>query len=141
MRSGNPEDVVPQMIQHFGQGEVAAVALQEEVRLSFKRYRQTLLLCSLNFPVKLLLVRFYRRVSIKHDYLCLELDLFNQVTREELDVEASLHQSCSKLGVHLKKFWGSTLYHREDVPFNPQGLVVLNSFKSNQTLCCIFMYV
>eukprot|EP00057_Strongylocentrotus_purpuratus_P014985 XP_011669459.1 PREDICTED: cryptochrome DASH [Strongylocentrotus purpuratus] len=74
VRSGNPEDVVPQLIQQFGEGEVAAVALQEEA------------------------------------------------TREELDVEAGLHQSCSKLGVNVKKFWGSTLYHREDVPFSPQGV-------------------
>lgn len=33
VRSGNPEDVVPQLIQQFGEGEVAAVALQEEVRI------------------------------------------------------------------------------------------------------------
>lgn len=33
VRSGNPEDVVPQLIQQFGEGEVAAVALQEEVRV------------------------------------------------------------------------------------------------------------
>ncbi|XP_071493900.1 cryptochrome DASH-like [Diadema antillarum] len=48
--------------------------------------------------------------------------LQEEVTREELDVEAGLQQSCSKLGVHFKKFWGSTLYHREDVPFSPQGV-------------------
>lgn len=74
VRSGNPEDVVPELIQQLGQGQVTAVTLQEEV------------------------------------------------TREELDVEAGLEQSCSKLGVHLKKFWGSTLYHKQDLPFAPQGV-------------------
>ncbi|XP_063958093.1 cryptochrome DASH-like [Lytechinus pictus] len=48
--------------------------------------------------------------------------LQEEVTSEELDVEAGLQQSCSKLGVQLKKFWGSTLYHRQDVPFDPQGV-------------------
>jgi len=37
-----------------------------------------------------------------------------EVTKEELDVEAALRKNC---GVNIKSFWGSTMYHKDDVPF------------------------
>ncbi|XP_013407859.1 cryptochrome DASH [Lingula anatina] len=40
-----------------------------------------------------------------------------EATQEELDVEAALKKNC---GVQIKTFWGSTLYHKEDVPFKIQ---------------------
>ncbi|XP_063777881.1 cryptochrome DASH [Pseudophryne corroboree] len=43
--------------------------------------------------------------------------LQEEVTREELDVETSIKQVCSQYGVRCQTIWGSTLYHREDLPF------------------------
>ncbi|XP_070576527.1 cryptochrome DASH-like [Ptychodera flava] len=40
--------------------------------------------------------------------------LQEEATKEEIDVEAALE----KCGVPVKKIWGSTLYHRDDLPFN-----------------------
>ncbi|CAI5789150.1 cryptochrome DASH-like isoform X1 [Podarcis lilfordi] len=40
-----------------------------------------------------------------------------EATKEELDVEKALLQVCSEQGVVAQKFWGSTLYHRDDLPF------------------------
>lgn len=42
-----------------------------------------------------------------------------QATQEELDVEQGLRQVCSQHGVKIQTFWGSTLYHRDDLPFRP----------------------
>ncbi|XP_075068281.1 cryptochrome DASH isoform X2 [Mixophyes fleayi] len=43
--------------------------------------------------------------------------LQEEVTKEELDVERSIKQVCSQHGVKYLTIWGSTLYHREDLPF------------------------
>ncbi|KAK2512646.1 cryptochrome DASH-like protein, partial [Columba guinea] len=42
-----------------------------------------------------------------------------EATQEELDVEQGLRQVCSQHGVKIQTFWGSTLYHRDDLPFRP----------------------
>ncbi|XP_068790260.1 cryptochrome DASH-like isoform X2 [Struthio camelus] len=42
-----------------------------------------------------------------------------EATKEELDVEKGLCQVCSQHGVKIQTFWGSTLYHRDDLPFRP----------------------
>ncbi|XP_077992181.1 cryptochrome DASH-like [Glandiceps talaboti] len=41
-----------------------------------------------------------------------------EATKEELDVETAVEQC----GVPIKKFWGSTLYHRDDIPFSVKQL-------------------
>jgi len=40
-----------------------------------------------------------------------------EATQEELDVESSLIQLCDEYGVQVKSFWGSTLHHKDDIPF------------------------
>ncbi|XP_053569753.1 cryptochrome DASH [Bombina bombina] len=40
-----------------------------------------------------------------------------EATKEELDVESAVKQVCNRYGVKYQTFWGSTLYHREDLPF------------------------
>lgn len=45
-----------------------------------------------------------------------------EVTSEEVAVEQAVEQSLSKLGVRFQTFWGSTLYHRDDLPFEPAQL-------------------
>lgn len=41
-----------------------------------------------------------------------------EVTSEELAVEAALKQALDQFGVPLKSFWGHTLYHPDDLPFD-----------------------
>ncbi|XP_073533861.1 cryptochrome DASH isoform X1 [Phyllobates terribilis] len=43
--------------------------------------------------------------------------LQEEATKEELDVEKSVKEVCSQHGVRFHTIWGSTLYHREDLPF------------------------
>nr|XP_060638616.1 cryptochrome DASH-like [Anolis sagrei ordinatus] len=40
-----------------------------------------------------------------------------EATKEELDVEKALIQVCTEHGVKVQTFWGSTLYHQQDLPF------------------------
>ncbi|XP_043923143.1 cryptochrome DASH-like [Protopterus annectens] len=40
-----------------------------------------------------------------------------EVTAEELNVENNVKQVCFQLKVNVVTFWGSTLYHRDDLPF------------------------
>ncbi|XP_072269489.1 cryptochrome DASH-like [Pyxicephalus adspersus] len=40
-----------------------------------------------------------------------------EATKEELDVEKSVKQVCTSNGVQIQSIWGSTLYHRDDLPF------------------------
>lgn len=40
-----------------------------------------------------------------------------QVASEELNVEKKVKEVCSQLKVKVHTCWGSTLYHRDDVPF------------------------
>ncbi|XP_042213016.1 cryptochrome DASH-like [Homarus americanus] len=40
-----------------------------------------------------------------------------EVTREEKDVERALRERCKAAGAQIHSFWGSTLYHKNDLPF------------------------
>jgi deoxyribodipyrimidine photo-lyase len=41
----------------------------------------------------------------------------SEVTAEELKVETSLETALKPLGIIVKKFWGTTLYHPDNLPF------------------------
>uniref|UniRef100_A0A8C9RML5 Cryptochrome DASH n=1 Tax=Scleropages formosus TaxID=113540 RepID=A0A8C9RML5_SCLFO len=41
-----------------------------------------------------------------------------EVTHEELEVEKEIRNVCSQLKVKVHSCWGSTLYHRDDLPFS-----------------------
>jgi deoxyribodipyrimidine photo-lyase len=45
-----------------------------------------------------------------------------EVTSEELAVERALKDALSRINVNIKEFWGSTLYHPDDLPFDIQQL-------------------
>lgn len=40
-----------------------------------------------------------------------------EITKEETDVEAELHQLCKEETVTIKSLWGLTLYHLDDLPY------------------------
>ncbi len=40
-----------------------------------------------------------------------------EVTSEELAVESALQKALSQINVPVTRFWGNTLYHRDDLPF------------------------
>ena len=49
--------------------------------------------------------------------------IFHQeATWEELNDENSLKDVCQKYGIHVKSFWGTSLYHRDDLPFRGSSL-------------------
>ena len=54
----------------------------------------------------------------------MKFDVCDKVTKEELDVEAGVKVAVAE--VPVKKFWGATLYHKEDVPFSPKQLVYVH---------------
>ena len=41
-----------------------------------------------------------------------------EVTKEETEVEKSLQKVCDQTNANLVKIWGSTLYHKSDLPFS-----------------------
>jgi len=41
-----------------------------------------------------------------------------EVTQEETDVEKSLVELCKNYNINLRSFWGATLYHIDDLPFD-----------------------
>lgn len=41
----------------------------------------------------------------------------NEVCSEELQVESSIEKLCKEKGIQVKTFWGSTLFHIDDLPF------------------------
>jgi len=45
-----------------------------------------------------------------------------EVTSEELKVEKALKKALAPLGVKIQAYWGSTLYHLDDLPFNIEQL-------------------
>lgn len=46
-------------------------------------------------------------------------DVFTfQVTSEELNVEKQVKDVCAQMKVKVHTCWGSTLYHRDDLPFH-----------------------
>jgi deoxyribodipyrimidine photo-lyase len=42
---------------------------------------------------------------------------YKEVTSEELAIEQALKTALSKIGVKVKTFWGTTLYHPDNLPF------------------------
>ena len=46
----------------------------------------------------------------------------HEVTTEEVKVERFVYQALKQIGVKLKSFWGHTLYHPDDLPFEIQEL-------------------
>jgi deoxyribodipyrimidine photo-lyase len=53
-----------------------------------------------------------------------------EVTSEEQSVETALKAALAPLGVPLKSFWGHTLYHPDDLPFDMRGIPeVFTSFR------------
>lgn len=45
-----------------------------------------------------------------------------EVTSEETRIEAALDQQLQSLGIELCAFWGQTLYHPDDLPFDLQAI-------------------
>ncbi|XP_053121667.1 cryptochrome DASH-like [Hemicordylus capensis] len=71
-----------------------------------------------------LVVRKGRPEEVVHDLIAqlgsvAAVAFHEEATQEELDVEKALLQVCSEQGVAVQNFWGSTLYHRDDLPFKP----------------------
>ena len=57
---------------------------------------------------------------------------YREVTAEELTIEKTLKQALSSLGVKVQTFWGSTLYHTEDLPFTiPQTPELFTNFRKD----------
>ena len=53
-----------------------------------------------------------------------------EVTAEEIKVETVLHQALKQIGVKFQSFWGHTLYHPDDLPFEIKQLPeVFTSFR------------
>ena len=53
-----------------------------------------------------------------------------EVTSEELAVEKALKKALSQIGVKVNSFWGTTLYHPEDLPFGiPQIPELFTNFR------------
>lgn len=46
----------------------------------------------------------------------------SEVTKEETDVENNLQKVCQENGANCVKIWGSTLYHKEDLPFTTKTI-------------------
>ncbi|MBE9152390.1 deoxyribodipyrimidine photo-lyase, partial [Coleofasciculus sp. LEGE 07092] len=47
-----------------------------------------------------------------------EVYYHQEVTSEERAVETALKNALAQIGVTVKEFWGSTLYHPDDLPFS-----------------------
>eukprot|EP00899_Mesostigma_viride_P016661 jgi/Mesvir1/24997/Mv16955-RA.1 len=45
-----------------------------------------------------------------------------EVTYEEMSLEAKVEDALSKRGIEAKSFWGSTLFHVDDLPFDLQAM-------------------
>ncbi|NET43829.1 DASH family cryptochrome [Okeania sp. SIO2B3] len=53
-----------------------------------------------------------------------------EVTAEEIQVEKALHRALKQIGVKFQPFWGNTLYHPDDLPFEITQLPeVFTSFR------------
>ena len=50
---------------------------------------------------------------------------YGEVTSEELAVEKAVKTALMNIGIPIKCFWGSTLYHIQDLPFLPEALPTL----------------
>ncbi|MFP4123122.1 DASH family cryptochrome [Coleofasciculus sp.] len=47
-----------------------------------------------------------------------EVYFHQEVTAEEVAVESALKKALSEIGITVQTFWGSTLYHPDDLPFS-----------------------
>lgn len=98
VRRGKPEEVVADLIKHLG--SVSTVAFHEEVgRVA---------------PPQPLVPRSSDSTRVT----LLPSRLNAQVTSEELNVEKRVRDVCARMKVRVHTCWGSTLYHRDDLPFN-----------------------
>lgn len=95
VRRGKPEEVVADLVRQLG--SVSSVAFHEEVL-----YHITDNSKSAVWPLER---GFHHHV------------LFLQVTSEELNVEKRVKDVCAQMKVKVHTCWGSTLYHRDDLPF------------------------
>lgn len=59
--------------------------------------------------------------------------MHRDVCKEEVDVEDMVAQECDRRGVAFKRFWGSTLIHRNDLPFRVAQLP--NTFTEFRKAC------
>ncbi|XP_072032145.1 cryptochrome DASH-like [Amphiura filiformis] len=74
-----------------------------------------------------------KQIGLQGD--CVAVALQEEVTKEELDVENGLVKSCQP--VTVKKFWGSTLYHKQDVPFRINNVAnVFTAFRKQVESQC-----
>ena len=102
VRRGKPEDVVADLIKQLG--SVSTVAFQEEVVLVSSLYSVNYDHFFLHFPV--ILTQLIHHV------------IMFQVTSEELNVEKKVKDVCAQMKVKVHSCWGTTLYHRDDLPFH-----------------------
>jgi deoxyribodipyrimidine photo-lyase len=55
---------------------------------------------------------------------------YEEVTSEELAIEKAIKKSLSEIGVKVNSFWGNTLYHLDDLPFDiPQTPELFTNFR------------
>lgn len=97
VRRGKPEEVVADLIKHLG--SVSTVALHEEV--GWRRHGR--------MPIAPSVPPWLHRCRHVSNA---------QVTSEELNVEKRVRDVCARMKVRVHTCWGSTLYHRDDLPFN-----------------------
>lgn len=60
----------------------------------------------------------HKCIFMNHDKSYLYFAAFDinlKVTKEELDVQTALVKNLA--GTGIKKIWGSTLFHKDDIPF------------------------
>ena len=61
-----------------------------------------------------------------------------EVTFEEVEVEKAIREFCQGQGAKVTELWGSTLYHRQDIPFKnidsiPNTYTQFRKVQANQT--------
>jgi len=60
-----------------------------------------------------------------------------EVTPEEIQVEKAVRQNLANLSLKMRGFWGHTLYHPEDLPFEPKNTPeVFTSFRKQVEQKC-----
>ncbi|MBD2310815.1 DASH family cryptochrome [Desertifilum sp. FACHB-1129] len=85
-----------------------------DLRVSLQRLGSNLVLRT--GKPETILPQIAQEFGISHIYY------YQEVTSEERAVETSLEAALQPLGITLKPFWGHTLYHPEDLPFEVSQL-------------------
>lgn len=98
VRQGKPEDVVAALIKQLG--SVSTVAFHEEVAEDNFTYCHCFIILSCVLKKKKM------------------FSLMFKITPEELNVEKRVKDVCAQMKVKVHTCWGSTLYHRDDLPFH-----------------------